>query len=67
MGYFSEVSVSIEELPDGVGVIFVVTEKPPLVAVKFVCLRASHRLVGVFNMPPHGEGKGVEIMIQNIF
>ena len=35
MGFFSDVSVKIEEAADGVGVIFVVTEKPSLSAIKF--------------------------------
>ena len=35
MGYFSEVSVSIEEIQDEVGVIFIVAEKPSLVSVRF--------------------------------
>lgn len=36
MGFFSDVSVSIEELGAGeAGVIFAVTEKPPLTAIKF--------------------------------
>lgn len=35
MGYFSEVSVSIEEVQDEVGVIFVVVEKPSLTSVRF--------------------------------
>ena len=36
MGFFSDVSVTIEEVQDGVGVIFIVTEKPPLTSVKFL-------------------------------
>lgn len=35
MGYFSDVSVSIDDVQDGVGVAFVVTEKPSLTAVEF--------------------------------
>ena len=36
MGFFSDVSVSIEEAgSDEVGVVFVVTEKPPLTMIKF--------------------------------
>jgi len=35
MGFFSDVSISTAELEDGVGVIFVVTEKSTLRAVKF--------------------------------
>lgn len=36
MGFFSDVSVSIEELGGGeIGVIFVVVEKPPLTMIKF--------------------------------
>ena len=36
MGFFSDVSVSIEETDSGeVGVVFVVTEKPPLAVIKF--------------------------------
>ncbi|MBU1062239.1 MAG: outer membrane protein assembly factor BamA [Candidatus Omnitrophica bacterium] len=36
MGFFSDVSVTTEEVQDGVGVVFVVTEKPPLTSIKFV-------------------------------
>ena len=36
MGFFSEVSVTLEEVQDGVGVVFVVKEKPPLIAIRFV-------------------------------
>lgn len=36
MGFFSDVSVSTEEAEDGVGVIFVVTEKAPLSSITFV-------------------------------
>ncbi|MFC1624002.1 outer membrane protein assembly factor BamA [Candidatus Omnitrophota bacterium] len=36
MGFFSDVSVSMEKLEDEVGVIFVVTEKLPLGSFKFV-------------------------------
>ena len=36
LGYFSDVSVSVEELEDGVGVVFIVTEKPPLTAITYV-------------------------------
>ena len=36
MGFFSDVTVSIEDVQDGVGIVFVVTEKPPLMLVKFV-------------------------------
>lgn len=36
LGYFSDVSVSIEDVQDGVGVIFEVTEKPPLIEVVFI-------------------------------
>ncbi len=35
MGFFSDVSVSIDEVQDGVGVVFVVVEKAPLAAVRF--------------------------------
>lgn len=36
MGFFSDVSVAVEEIGTSeVGVVFVVTEKPPLVAIKF--------------------------------
>lgn len=36
MGFFSDVSVTVEDVKDGVGVIFVVKEKPSLSAVKFI-------------------------------
>jgi len=36
MGYFSDVSISIEEVQDGVGVIFTVKEKPPLTSLRFI-------------------------------
>ncbi len=36
MGYFSEVKVSVEDDEDGVGVVFVVTEKPPITSIVFV-------------------------------
>ena len=35
MGFFRDVTVSLEDVQDGVGVVFVVTEKPPLTAIKF--------------------------------
>jgi len=35
MGFFSDVSVSIDEVQDGVGVVFVVVEKAPLSAIRF--------------------------------
>ena len=35
IGYFSEVSVSIEEVQDEIGVIFIVVEKPSLTSVRF--------------------------------
>ena len=35
MGYFSDVSVSVEDVQDGVGVVFTVIEKPPLTMIKF--------------------------------
>jgi outer membrane protein insertion porin family len=35
LGFFSDVSVSIEDVQDGVGVIFIVTEKAPLTEIKF--------------------------------
>ncbi|MBC8473460.1 MAG: hypothetical protein H8D54_01455, partial [Candidatus Omnitrophica bacterium] len=35
MGYFSDVSVSVEDVQDGVGVVFIVIEKPPLTMIKF--------------------------------
>ncbi|MFC1667644.1 outer membrane protein assembly factor BamA [Candidatus Omnitrophota bacterium] len=35
MGFFRDVSVSIEEIHDGIGVIFVVKEKPSLASVRF--------------------------------
>jgi len=36
MGFFSDVSVAVEEVHDGVKVVFVVTEKPPLSSIRFV-------------------------------
>lgn len=36
MGFFGDVSVSVEDAEDGVGVIFVVTEKPPLSSIQYV-------------------------------
>ncbi|MFC1620906.1 outer membrane protein assembly factor BamA [Candidatus Omnitrophota bacterium] len=36
MGYFSDVSISIEEVQDGVGVIFTVKEKSPLTSLRFI-------------------------------
>ena len=40
MGYFSDVGVTLEEVQDGVGVVFIVTEQPPITAIKFVGNRA---------------------------
>jgi len=49
LGFFSDVSVSIEDVQDGVGVIFVVTEKAPLTQVEFEGNKAfnSKRLIGL--------------------
>jgi len=40
MGFFSDVSVTIEDIQDGVGVIFIVVEKSPLTSVRFTGNRA---------------------------
>jgi outer membrane protein insertion porin family len=49
LGYFSDVSVSIEDIQDGIAVIFIVTEKAPLVSVVFAGNKAfnSKRLKGL--------------------
>lgn len=36
MGYFRDVTVTAEEVQEGVGIIFIVTEKPSLEAIKFL-------------------------------
>ncbi len=40
MGFFSNVEVSVEDIEDGVGVIFIVTEKPQLASIRFSGNRA---------------------------
>ncbi len=40
MGFFSDVSVTIEDIQDGVGVIFIVVERAPLASVRFTGNRA---------------------------
>lgn len=49
LGYFSDVSVSIEDIQDGIAVIFIVTEKAPLSSVEFSGNKAfnSKRLKGL--------------------
>ncbi len=53
MGFFRDVTVSLEEVQDGVGVVFVVTEKPPLTAIKFT----GNRLYKEKKLTPHVKSK----------
>ena len=49
LGFFSDVSVSVEDVQEGVGVVFTVTEKAPLTKVLFIGNKVfdSRRLQGV--------------------